>query len=98
MHVITERFSDPLAAKHIPAINLHPPYRASMMEVRDQTGLYKTGIMIHYVIRDVDRGTPIVQRDIECRMSKTLDELTERAHEQEHELVVQGTAMAITKL
>lgn len=68
------------------------------MAVRDWTGLYKTGIMTHYVIRDVDRGTPIVQRDIECRMSETLDELTEMAHEQEHELVVQGTAMAITKL
>ena len=41
----------------------------------------RTGIMIHYVIRDVHRGTPIVQREIECKAPETLEELTERIHE-----------------
>jgi phosphoribosylglycinamide formyltransferase len=54
--------------------------------------------MIHYVIRDVDMGTPIVVREIECRTPETLEQLTERVHEQEHELTVEGTAMAIVKL
>jgi phosphoribosylglycinamide formyltransferase len=54
--------------------------------------------MLHYVIRDVDRGTPIVQREIEYRTSEALDELTNGVHEQKHSIIVEGTAMAIIKL
>jgi phosphoribosylglycinamide formyltransferase len=109
LHVFAEKFLDPLAVKNIPVINLHPAlpqkydgidaikrayddYREGKLENN------RTGIMIHYVIRDVDRGTPIVVREIECRTPETLEELTERVHEQEHELIVEGTAMAISKL
>ena len=54
--------------------------------------------MMYYVIRDVAGGMSIVQREIECRTLEMLDELTERVHGQEHELIVVGTAMAIIKL
>jgi len=58
----------------------------------------ETGIMIHYLIKEVDRGTPIVIRKIKCKTPETLDELKERIHEQEHTLIVEGTAMAIHSL
>ncbi len=54
--------------------------------------------MIHYVIKEVDRGEPIVVREIECRTPETLVELTERIHGHEHELILEGTAMAIHRL
>jgi phosphoribosylglycinamide formyltransferase len=126
MHVFAEKFLDPLAAKNVPVINLHPVRHAFLCEkllliwlLQALPGRYngkdaikrayddyqegklennRTGIMIHYVIRDVDMGTPIVVREIECRTPETLEQLTERVHEQEHELTVEGTAMAIVKL
>ncbi len=54
--------------------------------------------MIHYVISEVDRGQPIVQREIECRTPETLQELEVRMHGHEHQLIVEGTAMAIHNL
>lgn len=109
MHVFADKFLDPLAAKNIPVINLHPALpgrydgKDAIKRAFDdfQEGKLennRTGIMIHYVITDVDRGEPVVQREIECRASETLDELTERVHAQEHELILEGTAMAIINL
>ena len=37
-------------------------------------------------------------REVPCRKGETLDELTERIHEQEHQLIVEGTAIAIIRL
>jgi phosphoribosylglycinamide formyltransferase len=54
--------------------------------------------MIHYVISEVDRGQPIVVREIECKTPETLEELKTRVHAEEHELIVEGTAMAIHNL
>jgi phosphoribosylglycinamide formyltransferase len=54
--------------------------------------------MIHYVISEVDRGEPIVIRKIKCKTPESLDELKERVHSHEHELILEGTAMAIHNL
>lgn len=54
--------------------------------------------MVHYVIGEVDRGEPIVVREIQCQTPETLDELTDRIHEQEHTIIVEGAALAIIKL
>jgi phosphoribosylglycinamide formyltransferase len=52
----------------------------------------KTGIMVHYVIDKVDRGEPILVREIECREGEDLHHLEERIHSHEHELIVEATA------
>ena len=52
----------------------------------------KTGIMIHYVIAEVDRGEPILVQEIECREGETLHDLEQRIHGHEHELIVKATA------
>lgn len=54
--------------------------------------------MIHYVISQVDRGEPIVVRNIKCKTPETLEELSARIHGHEHELILEGTAMAIHNL
>jgi phosphoribosylglycinamide formyltransferase len=48
--------------------------------------------MVHYVIDKVDRGEPILVREIECREGESLDQLKERIHSHEHELIVEATA------
>lgn len=58
----------------------------------------RTGIMIHYVIAKVDRGQPIMTREIECRAGETLEELQQRIHSHEHELIVEATAKVVGEL
>ena len=106
MHILSPEFLDPLAEKNLPVINLHPALPgkydgAGAIErafedfqngkLEDDT----TGIMIHYVISEVDRGQPIVIRKIKCQTGETLDDLKTRIHSQEHQLILEGTAMAI---
>ncbi|KAI9055129.1 hypothetical protein LZ554_000094 [Drepanopeziza brunnea f. sp. 'monogermtubi'] len=109
MHIVTPKFLDPLSARSVPVINLHPALPGKYDGIRAIERAYddfrkgklendETGIMIHYVIREVDGGDPIVVRKIKCQMLESLDELTTRIHEHEHELILEGTAMAIIEL
>jgi len=51
-----------------------------------------TGIMVHNVISEVDRGEPILVREIKCRPDEDLHQLEARIHSYEHELIVEATA------
>lgn len=53
--------------------------------------LTRTGIMAHYVIAEVDRGAPIVVKEIPWN-GEELEELKERMHRHEHEVIVTATA------
>lgn len=57
-----------------------------------------TGIMIHYVIEEVDRGEPILVERIECRPGESCDDLANRIHSHEHKLIVQATATLSKKI
>jgi len=50
------------------------------------------------VISEVDRGEPIVVREIQCKTPETLEELKTRIHMEEHQLIIEGTALAISNL
>jgi phosphoribosylglycinamide formyltransferase len=52
--------------------------------------LTRTGIMAYYVIDEVDRGAPIMVKEIEWE-GEELEELKERMHFHEHELIVKAT-------
>jgi phosphoribosylglycinamide formyltransferase len=54
--------------------------------------------MVHFVIDKVDRGEPILTREIECREGEDLHELEERIHSHEHELIVQATAKVVKEI
>ena len=58
----------------------------------------KTGIMVHYVIAEVDRGAPILTREIECREGEPLEGLETRIHALEHELIVDATAKVVREI
>jgi phosphoribosylglycinamide formyltransferase len=55
----------------------------------------RTGIMVHHVISEVDRGQPILVKEIECRAGEDLHQLEERIHGHEHELIVEATARVV---
>lgn len=48
--------------------------------------------MIHYVIAEVDRGQPIMTREVECVEGEPLEGLEQRIHSHEHDLIVDATA------
>lgn len=60
----------------------------------------ETGVMIHYVIVQVDRGEPLIQEIVSLShpADDKLEDLEERMHEVEHRLIVEGTKLAIEKL
>lgn len=109
MHIVTPKFLDPLKERGVPVINLHPALPGKydgagaikrawedFQEGKLEDG--KTGVMVHYVIDEVDRGQPILVKEIECRAGESLEDLEERIHEVEHKIIVEGTALAISKL
>lgn len=111
MHILTPEFLDPLATADpsVPVINLHPALpgeydgkSAIERAWKDfQNGKLKegrTGVMIHYVISEVDRGQPIVTRQVPCIEGESLEELTERMHAVEHQMIVEGTGLAVMHL
>lgn len=109
MHILAPSFLDPLANARVPIINLHPAlpgkydgagairrawedFQAGKLEGG------RTGVMIHYVIDEVDRGEPVMVREVECVEGESLESLEERIHEIEHQLIVKGAGMATVRL
>ncbi|KAK3995530.1 formyl transferase [Cladorrhinum sp. PSN332] len=107
MYVFGSKFLDPLEEAGIKIINLHPalPGQYDGANAIDrafadfQAGKIKgTGIMVHYVIAQVDRGEPILVKEIECREGETLHQLEERIHSHEHQLIVEAAALVAKEI
>jgi phosphoribosylglycinamide formyltransferase len=54
--------------------------------------------MVHRVVREVDRGQPLVVREIEIVKGWTLQQLETRIHEVEHEIIVEGAKVVLEQL
>jgi phosphoribosylglycinamide formyltransferase len=99
MRILTPSFLNPLNDARVPIINLHPALHGDLVgahcierawaefEAGQRT---KTGIMIHYVIAEVDMGEPIVQQEVSIEGCEKLQDLETRIHEAEHRLIVEG--------
>lgn len=104
LHILSAPFIDQLAKERLQCINLHPAKPGAFngigaiqraFEAYQKGEISSTGAMIHYVISEVDMGTPILVRDIEIRKEDTVEDLESRIHDVEHELIVEGTQIAI---
>ena len=107
MHILMPTFLDPLSEASVPVINLHPALPgqyngAHAIERAHQDfregKVDKTGIMVHYVISEVDMGQPITTQEIELKRDESLEDLEQRVHENEWKLIVKGTKLAIDEL
>ena len=106
MHIVSDAFLVELEADEtdtprlaIPVINLHPALPGAFDGVNaiqrahaafEAGQISKTGVMIHYVVAEVDRGAPIVVRDVPMKKGETVEELEARIHVVEHEAIVEG--------
>ncbi|GAP87763.1 putative phosphoribosylglycinamide formyltransferase [Rosellinia necatrix] len=103
MHVFSGAFLEPIEKAGVQIINIHPALPGEFdgamaieraFEEFKAGRLTRTGIMAHYVIDEVDRGTPIMVEEIEWK-GEGLEELKQRMHVLEHELIVKATAKVV---
>eukprot|EP00999_Lentomonas_sp_LEN2_P000402 NODE_1402_length_873_cov_98.359249_g1356_i0.p1 GENE.NODE_1402_length_873_cov_98.359249_g1356_i0~~NODE_1402_length_873_cov_98.359249_g1356_i0.p1 ORF type:complete len:202 (-),score=31.96 NODE_1402_length_873_cov_98.359249_g1356_i0:211-816(-) len=96
MHILSPNFLDKFPNK---VINLHPALPkafdgANAIEraftAYQEKTISHTGVMVHYVIPEVDRGEVILTQDVEINDADTLDTLEERIHKVEHTLLVKA--------
>ena len=59
--------------------------------------LTRTGIMAHYVIEEVDKGTPILTEEIPWE-GEELEDFQKKMHSREHPLIVNATAKVAQEL
>lgn len=88
-------------------INLHPALPgefdglnsiARAWDAHKSLGLERTGVMIHWIIPEVDAGEVIISREIEFLENDTLDSFEARLHSVEHQLIVEGVRRALKSL
>ena len=90
-------------------INLHPslPYPSGFQgadaiarahrafELGEIAG---SGVMVHWVVEEVDMGEAIVVKEVECRVGEGLGEFEERVHRAEWGVIIEGTKKALEVL
>lgn len=106
MRIVTPSFLAPLAKAGVPIINLHPSLHGDLVgahciedawEEFRQGRREKTGVMVHYVIEEVDLGEPILQREVLIEGCGSLDELKQKIHATEHPTLVEATRLVLER-
>ncbi|PLW06064.1 hypothetical protein PCANC_24985 [Puccinia coronata f. sp. avenae] len=93
----------------IPVINLHPALpgqfdganailRAWEAGPEGRKEITETGVMIHEVIAEVDRGAPVLTHPVELTKGESLEALKQRIHDVEHQLIVAGTLEMLRRM
>lgn len=91
----------------IPCINLHPALPGAFdganaipraFEAFGKGEVKGTGVMVHRVIKEVDRGEPLIVREVEILKEDKLEDVEARIHSVEHEIIVEGTKKVLEEL
>ncbi|KAI8051961.1 formyl transferase [Syncephalis plumigaleata] len=85
MHILSPAFLDKFPYR---VVNLHPAL----------PGLKRTGVMVHQVVPEVDRGAPILTEEVPIHAEDTLEMLETRIHQVEHRLLVEAIAKYLPTL
>ncbi|KZP26048.1 phosphoribosylglycinamide formyltransferase [Athelia psychrophila] len=88
------------ARKSIPVINLHPALPGAFDGTNAierayaafQAGEIKhSGVMVHRVVKEVDRGEPLIVREVEMHQGEAQEAFAERLHKLEWEIIVEAS-------
>lgn len=104
MHILSQSFLTPLDQAGVDIINLHPALPGEFdganaiqraYDAWKKGEIKRTGVMIHRVIGEVDRGTPLLTREVQFVEGETIEQLEERIHKVEHGAIVEGARIAL---
>ncbi|CAK5263028.1 unnamed protein product [Mycena citricolor] len=108
MHVFGDGFlniaRDAKDGQGVPVINLHPALPGAFdganaieraYEAFQKGEISHSGVMVHRVVRDVDRGEPLIVREIALTAETSLDDFAKRLHAVEWEIIVQASKMVL---
>lgn len=107
MLILSPTVLTPLEKAGITIINLHPALPGAFDGTHaierawkaGQTGEITTGgVMIHKVIAEVDRGTPVLVKEIDLRKDESLDDYEVRVHKLEHVAIIEGTNIVLDEI
>ena len=93
--------------KPIPVINLHPALPGAFdgahaieraYEAFQRGEIKYSGAMVHRVVREVDRGEPIVVREVEIKEGEPIEPFEDRLHRVEWEIIVEATAKVLNEV
>jgi len=94
-------------AKPIAVINLHPALPGQFdganaieraYEAFKRGEITNSGAMVHRVVKDVDRGEPIVIREVPFEEGQSIEEYETRLHAVEHQIIVQATKKVLDEV
>lgn len=107
MLILAPEFLTPLEDEGVSIINLHPALPGAFegthaidraWKAAQDGEITKGGVMVHYVIQEVDQGEPLIVKEIEIPKGITLEEYEEKVHKVEHIAIVEGAVKALKAL
>ncbi|EMG50885.1 ADE8 Phosphoribosylglycinamide formyltransferase [Candida maltosa Xu316] len=107
MLILSPSVLQPLENAGITIINLHPALPGAFdgthaidrcWKAGQDGEISKGGVMIHRVIAEVDRGAPILVKELDLIKGETLEEYEDRVHKVEHVAIVEGTNIILKEL
>ncbi|RDB21235.1 Phosphoribosylglycinamide formyltransferase [Hypsizygus marmoreus] len=93
--------------KPIPVINLHPALPGAFdgahaiersYEAFQKGEIPHSGAMVHRVVKDVDRGEPLIVKDVHIIKDEPIEAFEERLHKVEREIIVQAAAKVLEEV
>lgn len=107
MLILSPTVLAPLEKQGITIINLHPALPGAFDGTHaidrawkeGQEGKITTaGVMIHRVIAEVDRGAPILVKELDLRKEESLEDYEQRVHDLEHIAIVEGSNIILEQI
>lgn len=104
MRILTPAFLNPLGGR---VINLHPAQPGQFAGTHaierafaafGRGEIQQTGVMVHWVVPEVDAGPVIITESVPIRDTDTLATLEARVHQTEHRLIVEAVRRAAAHL
>ena len=93
--------------KPIPVINLHPALPGAFdgahaieraYEAFQKGEIEHSGVMVHRVVKEVDRGQPVLVREVEIVPGEAIEAFEERLHAVEWKIIVEATRKVLDEI
>lgn len=105
MHVFGDGFLNQVVEKNdIDVINLHPALPGAFdgtnsieraFDAFKRGEIKNSGVMVHKVVKEVDRGEPVLVREVEIKDEDSLSDFEQRMHETEWTVIVEAAKMVL---